>query len=373
MPFAGPLPAGLARQLLFTCSVARRLASSRATPRFCLCNTHTEETRPEPCPSGSGRLPVYEALCMKHPLSNVPHRLPNSPAYRMNSYELVEVAGLLAAHSQSLTHDQPHLPEQALTDYWIASRCRFDSWGHDLRIYRLVAQKSGTTLFTKRPFRLAVEIEMSEVLARTIAALGLAHDNVHGCHATAPITTNVLVCHREAASRLESLVAGRDEASFRKVAQFRQLRKQLHELTNQLVGCFLPMAPVAPYAHNVQQATQFGEQAARRIARGGEAADWATLSSTLTNLRKECGTAGPNAEQNQQIAAAAMGLFAPEMFDSYGLLRSTWLRRLERVEGETTVLVEEWLAAGVTAPLANTPHVPTNRLAGATFGFGTRK
>lgn len=276
----------------------------------------------------------------------------------MQTQELLEVAGLIASHAPALVNDQPQLPEQSLVDYWVASRCRFDSWGYDLRTYTLAASRSEQRPLTKRLFRLAVEIEASEVLARTISALGLAHDTAYKQHETAPVTANVLVGHRDAAVRLNAILSSRDDRAFRDVVRFRNLRTKLRQLSDQLVACFLPLAPVTPFAHNPREVTQLGEVAGSRVARGGGPADWPTLSATLANLRHECGEEGPNAEQNHRVAAAAMGLFSPEMFDSYGLLRTTWLRRIERVEGETNVLVQEWLATETGDTVE-----PTNRLA----------
>lgn len=275
----------------------------------------------------------------------------------MQTQEILEVAGLLAAHAPALSSDQPDLPEQSLIDYWVASRCRFDSWGHDLRTYSLAASRSDDKPFTKRLFRLAVEIDASEVLARTVAALGLAHDTVHKRHESAPVTANVLVGHRDAGVRLNAILSSRDDAAFREVVRFRNLRTKLRALSDQLVACFLPVAPVTPFAHNPREAMRLGEVAASRATRGGLPADWPALSSQLSNLRHECGDEGPNSDQNHRITAAAMGLFAPEMFDSYGLLRTTWLRRIERVESETSVLVQEWLGT----ESSNTVR-PTNRL-----------
>jgi hypothetical protein len=206
-------------------------------------------------------------------------------------------------------------------------------------------------------FRLAVEIETSEVLARTLAAVGHTHDTIHRRHETSPITGNVLAAHRDVARRLNEVLGNRDDSAFREVVRFRNLRSRLHDLTDHFVACFLPLAPVAAFAHHPREVSSLGEQAASRMARGGEAADWPTLSGLISNLRHECGEAGPNADENYRVAAAAMGLFAPEMFDSYGLLRTTWLRRLERTEGETSVLIEEWLAMD-TNPA---PH-PANRI-----------
>lgn len=273
----------------------------------------------------------------------------------MQTYELVEVAGLLAAHARSLVVDQPQLPEQAIVDYWVGSRCRFDSWGFELRTYSSAVGKQEDRPFSPRLFRLAVEIEASEVLARTVAAIATAHDTVHKRHESAPVTTNTLVCHREAALRLHTLVGSRDQHAYREVARFRYLRRQLHELTDRFIGCILPLAPVAPYAHDSHRARDWGEVAAERIARQQEPAEWPHLAAEIAKVRHECTAEGPNSEQNHRVAAAAMGLFSPELFDSFGLLRTTWLRRLERVTDETTVLVEQWLGTAE-------PGIPPHRL-----------
>lgn len=275
----------------------------------------------------------------------------------MQSQELLEVAGLLAANARTLACEQTNLAEQSLVDYWVASRCRFDSWGQDLRMYAVAASKSENRPLTPRLFRLAVEIDASEVLARTLAALGFTHDAQHARHETGPITTNVLAGHRDVANRLNEILSGRDESAYREVVRFRNLRTRLHRLTDELVACFLPFAQVAAFAHNPREIEHLGTLAASRAARGEEPADWPSLSSTISGLRHECGEAGPNANENHQVASAAMGLFDPEMFDSYGLLRTTWLRRLERTGNDTSVLIEEWLSTDLEPTVG-----PVNRL-----------
>ena len=261
----------------------------------------------------------------------------------MQSQELIEVAGLIASNATYLSTKQARLDKQSLVDYWVASRCRFDRWGYDLRMYGVAANQSDSRPLTPRLFRLSIEIEASEVLARTLSALGFAHDCQHTRHETSPITSNVLTAHREIARRLNELIANRDEASFREVVRFRNLRSRLQELSDQFVACFMPFAQVSPFAHDPRRIASLGTQAIGRHSHDDELADWSTLRGTVAVLRHECGEAGPNSEDNQRVAAAAMGFFDPEMFDSYGLLRTTWLRRLERVEGETNTLLDDWL------------------------------
>jgi hypothetical protein len=59
----------------------------------------------------------------------------------------------------------------------------------------------------------------------------------------------------------------------------------------------------------------------------------------------------PNADLNVAIAAAVIGCFGPEFFDSFGLLRSAWLERLQAVPDETLALIDQWCQPG-TAPSA---------------------
>ena len=212
------------------------------------------------------------------------------------------------------------MDEQSIVDYWVASRCRFDRWGYDLRTYAKAAEKSDSRPLTPRLFRLASEIEVSEVLARTLASLGYAHDTATGRQDTAPITTNILAGHRDITKRLNELIANRDDTAFRDVVRFRDLRSKLRSLTDELVACYLPFAQVAPFAHDPRQVVKHGQRAASRVARGGESADWSTLQSTIATFRNLCNEYGPNNEENHRVAAAAMGFFAPELFDSYGLL-----------------------------------------------------
>ena len=49
---------------------------------------------------------------------------------------------------------------------------------------------------------------------------------------------------------------------------------------------------------------------------------------------------GYSSDLNHQIAAAVMACFGPELFDSFGLLKSSWLRRMESMTDDTIALVE---------------------------------
>ena len=47
-----------------------------------------------------------------------------------------------------------------------------------------------------------------------------------------------------------------------------------------------------------------------------------------------------SSDLNYQIAAAIMACFGPELFDSFGLLKSSWLHRMESMADDTISLVE---------------------------------
>ncbi len=54
----------------------------------------------------------------------------------MHAHDLLGMATVLTWHGPSLIELPRPLPERALEDYWTASKCRLDRWGHELRLIR---------------------------------------------------------------------------------------------------------------------------------------------------------------------------------------------------------------------------------------------
>ena len=96
----------------------------------------------------------------------------------MHAHDLLGMATVLAWHGPSLIELPRPLPERALEDYWTASKCRLDRWGHELRLIR----DEVSPLFGAPPLdwrsvsALCDEILTGEIVTRLWTGLLRLHD-----------------------------------------------------------------------------------------------------------------------------------------------------------------------------------------------------
>ena len=154
----------------------------------------------------------------------------------MHAQKLIEIAGWISLHGKSLIDNCPVLPDDALSEYWIASRCRIDHWGRALRsLGHSESVVSGELTSHAEPLlSLAEEVFLSEVLARVVAAVAHVHDTHHKRDEANPIGSNTLDAHKEARSRLRSLIFTWWPANSPKARHARSLAKQAERWTVRL-------------------------------------------------------------------------------------------------------------------------------------------
>jgi hypothetical protein len=257
--------------------------------------------------------------------------------------ELIEVAGLVAFHSRSLFTSMARLNDEAVGAYWLASRCRIDRWGYALRAYSQAAgSPSGNP--SVRLVSLAEEIVVSEVLTRTVAALFHAHDQLHGRRESAPLGRNILAGHREAVDRLHAVTAAwwSHEAACRRALESLELRCE--RWTDLLLGYLHEKCDVKEFAFDSQRVNDFAADHAGSRPQSQSYLCGNLLIASLRAAFADVGSASPNDDLHAQVAGATLGCFGSETFDSFGLLRSTWLDRMQRTMEETDALIGELFA-----------------------------
>jgi len=286
----------------------------------------------------------------------------------MHARELVEVASILCIDAEQLLHPapaaaaSPRLCQQALAEYWAASRCRLDEWGR--RLSRLAhPPHSSTGQAGSELAELAEEIVLSQVLSRTMAAITLVHDRLHDHSEAGPIGRNTLAGHDEAVSRLRALAGAWWRPASAPASRLRRLTNRTQRWTDLLLGYVLPLCPWpakaadrtqplpqhAAAGHAVQfafdparaQEFAFDAQMQTGLEATGQMLQLAIREAFATTTLAPPQSGSPGAPFNRRIAGAAIGLFGPEAFDSHGLLRSTWLNRMQRTADDTFGLVED--------------------------------
>jgi hypothetical protein len=155
---------------------------------------------------------------------------------------------------------------------------------------------------------------------------------------------NILTGHREAVERLHAVVGAwmsHESASSRALAS---LKDRCERGTDLLLAFVHRTSNVDEFAFDAQRMHDFADDHAHALSLGHEPQSTNLLTVSLRtsfgDLSPEC----PNCDLHSQIAGAALGCFGPESFDSYGLLRSTWLDRLQRSSDETAAMLSDLCA-----------------------------
>ncbi|MEM1304492.1 MAG: hypothetical protein AAGG46_06330 [Planctomycetota bacterium] len=259
----------------------------------------------------------------------------------MHVCETVEVAGLLCLNARPLLEDCGRVSEQAIADYWAASRCRMDEWGYALRGFE---QFETCRLGDIRP--IADEVLIAQVLTRTLAAVAVAHDRRHGVDEAGPIARNVVASQAESVARLRSLLRSHGQRSLDPI---KPLNERVKRWTDLLLGYVAPLCATpgadSPAGHAIEFAfdpcrvQEFAYDGALHESPNRSA--WPLLQASIRSAFSAADAPPASPELNRRVAGAAIGLLGPEAFDSHGLLRSAFLSRVERVADDTLGLVEQ--------------------------------
>lgn len=260
----------------------------------------------------------------------------------MIATELVDLAALIALNGRLLVLESERLVDDSLQTYWSASRCRLDRWGRGLRTS--LEQAPPGDIATSTSWSLLEEIFASEILSRMTAAMFLAHDQFHHRDEAAVIGRNVLYGHIDSRRRALRYVQNLSEDVPWLANDVKSLFARCSCWNDLLLGYLLPHCEeVAEFAFDRERTQEFACDVDQHAVDGTTSDLTATFlrSSLRMALKAREDNQGFSPELNAQIASAVIGCFGPEMFDSFGLLKSTWQQRMERVTDDTISLVDQ--------------------------------
>ncbi len=260
----------------------------------------------------------------------------------MHVRDLVELGALVTAHGAVFIRHADDLMERYVEDYWLASRCRLDRWGHAIKDFsRLTKATSPEDLWDDvRPT--IEEILASELLTRTWAAVACASDGQRDSGQLEPIVRSVMVGHLEARNRaLSLLVFGRGLGVEQSVV-LNRLRRRTERWTDMLLGYLLPEFDVSEFAFSASRARDFASDLKHESEHTSDGQVWKlVLASLRAAFQHGLSDASPNADLNERIAASVLACFRSELFDSSGLVKSLWLVRLNQAADDTQGLIDE--------------------------------
>lgn len=273
----------------------------------------------------------------------------------MHARQLVEVAGLIGLRSSPLLHSEKTLCSDALSEYWIASRCRLDDWGRRLRALGHSQSAPPPDASGDLLTRLAEELTLTEPLTRVVAAICHAYDRVSSADEAGAIGRNTLDAHRQTTSRLRALTFAWWANDSPRTRHVKSLVTQAEHWTDVLLAYVSLAADVEHLACDPARVREFAYDSQLHGTDASNGASQLLLYALQTSF--VAARQPPlNSVLNRRIAGAAIALFGEGGFDGHGLVRPAWMLRAERTADDAATLVERLFADENTPPASRLPE-----------------
>lgn len=293
----------------------------------------------------------------------------------MHAKQLVELAGWVAAHGHHLVESSLPLPDSALQEYWVASKCRLERWRGtlwgsarrpgekpeafsagevDLCLEASLnppVQPSGRVRVRLCTWQLAVleEILLSELFSRVWTALLHAYSHRHATPSPAALAQNLLVDHLELRTRVLRLLLEAPAPLQTQIGRLNQLRSHLERWADFLLGGLAHLIPTQLWAFDPLRMQDFAEEFSPDIPLPVRQQTWRlALGSLQRAFKTHLIPFSPNPDCNQAIASTVLACFAhrvpPTELDHPCLIYLEILHRTDQVQTWVNSLLQEELA-----------------------------
>ena len=251
----------------------------------------------------------------------------------MHSGWLVEMASLWGYHGATLVCERDALPVEAVNEYWLRSRIRFDGWNAMLSNLpaRTLSLSIGRRVRAWQKLRSVIEeILLAEPLTRVcVAVAAQLEERQVDCDSRA-ILHNVLTTHCEVRNRCLKIILDGVERGIPEAEELNRLRHYLEHWTDMLLGYFANSSLGAQYSFSVSRMEEFAEDYSQRMLGAESKVVWSLLQASCRAwLDEHCNHKPVSPRMNQRICEAAIGMIHPHLFDSLGCMRSRLIQSIE--------------------------------------------
>jgi len=263
----------------------------------------------------------------------------------MHAGWLVEMASLWAFHASTLAYQREPLSTEAVNEYWIRNRVRFDGW--NTMLSRLRSQTLSLSVAKRvrawdKLCSLIEEVLLSEPLARVSAAFAAELEERQIDNDSHSILHNVYAAHSEVRNRCLKIILEGIERGLEEADELNRLRHYLEHWNDMLLGYFLEFrrrssssqagrpSLGAQYAFSISRVEDFAEDFGQSSLGRNATMVWTLqLAGCRQWLDENCRTSVLSPKMHQRIAEASIGMIKPSAFDSLGCLRSRLIHSIQ--------------------------------------------
>jgi hypothetical protein len=256
----------------------------------------------------------------------------------MHTREFFDLAITLTETHHLMEQVGKAISEECLQAYWTASRARFDAWGHGLRAFReqLLAEDPQCW---KRWNSLVEEILLSEMPTRVWTTVLEELDQIRGIEEYGPVARSVFEGHLEARARTLQLIVLGCEQGAEAAGRLNQLRMQAERWTDLLLAHFSLDGPAGWLCFDGERWRTWG-----RMEAGHRMGPLALVRlAAITAFGETSEVAAERVPFYDQMHAATLAMWGPELFSATGPRISAYQARLLSLTQDTQGLLANWL------------------------------
>jgi hypothetical protein len=201
-----------------------------------------------------------------------------------------EIAALLAAHGQSFAEQANAVSVQAMGDYYVYSRNRFNRWMRLLDRLEAGSETSasadgfrGVRVESRIPLirEVSEQILINEMLARVWTILLIAQDRHRSSSDSEALATNVLLGHQALRRRLLRLCRSEEYGDCDFSLRIEHLRRETEVWTDILCCPFMKRYDLWSFACDEEDARDYFRQRQERCALDSDSAAWIAMLGGL--------------------------------------------------------------------------------------------
>lgn len=275
----------------------------------------------------------------------------------MHVRELAQLAAVVAVQAPAFVRIGAIVPQAAIEQYWVASKCRIDRW---LRLLRRMADAADqwpkpAALVWPRVMPALEEILVSELLTRQWTAATVAHDENRSDENLSPIARNIWLSHLDARRRLLQFMADGRAIEADQAQSLDRLRRRIERWNDMLLAHLNPLIDTAEFAFDGPRARDFADDLAPHASsEERQLACQIVQASLAASLGSSLHDRSPNADLNRKIGAAILACLPTDLLAAGEVASSLWLERMARTATGAQEMIDELVRLeAVSGPLAS--------------------
>ncbi len=229
---------------------------------------------------------------------------------------LTEVAAMMAAHSQMFIEQTDEISSEAVGDYYVLSRNRFNRWMQDLtdlehgfsisdplQLVGHIAGRPATRAITE-------QILINEMIVRIWTVLLLARDVNNGIDRIRPVARNIYLGHLSVRHKALGVVLADDRMTPKDLLAIDQLRKSTERWTDLLCCSIMGPYNLWEFAFDKERAMEFLRDRVDQAGLSHRSRSWVLILAGMRHSFQEAdGLSAPIHDDDRRLVRLMLNCF----------------------------------------------------------------